>query len=171
MNLGEMADALIESGVLQVGILPIVESEIDEAQVKRDRKNKALREKRAALRAEKMAAKRPLKRRSAGPRKTPKMKTPAKTRSTKSNRGPKGWAPEDRRRDGSKKWGKMVRAKRLELGYTQAEFATFFGIKQPHMCNLEKGTFKPGDKVKNLIEAKFFKQVGLGKPRKGAPKA
>lgn len=85
-------------------------------------------------------------------------------------RGPKGWAPEYRLREGSKKYGARLRKKRLELGYTQEQFAVFFGIKQPHMCNLEKGTFAPGPKLKALIEKKFFAKVGLGKPRKGAPK-
>src|SRR5882724_481078 len=85
----------------------------------------------------------------------------------KSNRGPKGWKPEDRRRDGNKKWGLMLRKKRLELGYTQAQFAEFFNILQPHMCNLEKGTFNPGPKLREIIEKKFFRHVGLGKPRKG----
>lgn len=86
-------------------------------------------------------------------------------------RGPKGWSEEDKRREGSKRWGLLLRKKRLELGYTQAEFAEFFDIKQPHMCNLEKGTFRPGKYLKELIEKKFFKKVGVGKPRKGAPKA
>lgn len=105
-----------------------------------------------------------------GPHPKRKEKKPAK-RKAASKRGPKGWAPEDRRRDGSKKYGLMLRKKRLELGYTQAEFAEFFNIKQPHMCNLEKGTFRPGPKLKALIDKKFFAQVGRGKPRKGAPKA
>lgn len=141
---------------------------VDAAQARRDRKNKALREKRAALKAEKTAIKKAPKRK--GPR-TRREKLPAKTRSTKSNRGPKGWPEADRRRDGNLRWAKRLRAKRLELGYTQAEFAQFFDIKQPHMCNLEKATFAPGPKLKELIETKFFRQVGLGKPRKGAPKA
>jgi len=88
-----------------------------------------------------------------------------------TNRGPKGWAEEWRVRKGNKKWAKMLRAKRKELGYTQAEFGQFFGIKQPHMANLESAMFKPGPYLYGLIMKKFFTRVGFVKPRKGAPKA
>jgi len=98
------------------------------------------------------------KRKSKGPRKTPKMTKPAK-RKAGSKRGPKGWAPEDRMRNGSKKFGLALRKKRLELGWTQAQMGMELGIKQPHMCNLEKGTFAPGPKLLALIEKKYLKHT------------
>jgi DNA-binding XRE family transcriptional regulator len=94
-----------------------------------------------------------------------------KTRRKPGKRGPQGRPEEERIRNGSKKFGAALRKKRLELGWTQRQMGEILGIKQPHMSNLEKGTFKPGAKLLAIIERKFFKHVGLKKPRKGAPKS
>lgn len=110
--------------------------------------------------------------------KKPKSKKPAKRSAAKaqispksSKRGPQGRREQDKIRNGVKSWGLKVRRKRLELGYTQEQFASIVGVKQPHVCNLEKGTFKAGPMLRERIEKMFFDHVGLKKVRKGAPKA
>jgi DNA-binding XRE family transcriptional regulator len=113
------------------------------------------------------------KKKATPPKKKAEKKSVSKVRSkVKSNRGPKGWPEEDRVRNGSKKFGARLRAKRKELGWTQAQMGELLGILQPHVSNIEKGTFAPGAKLAGVIEKKFFKShVAKGKPRKGAPKA
>jgi DNA-binding XRE family transcriptional regulator len=103
-----------------------------------------------------------------GPR-SRKEKLPAKRKET-AKRGPIGRPEAERIRTGLKGWGKKLRAKRLYLGYTQWQFAEILGIKQPSLCNLEKGTFRPSPKLIDLVHKKWFARMGIGKPRKGAPK-
>jgi DNA-binding XRE family transcriptional regulator len=103
----------------------------------------------------------------------PKLKKPKEPAKTKpgAKRGPKGWAEEDRVRNGSRRFGAKLKQKRLELGWTQKQMGEALGILQPHMSNLEMGTFAPGAKLAALIEQKFFASKIPGRPRKGAPKA
>lgn len=103
-----------------------------------------------------------------GPR-ARKEKLPAK-RKEAAKRGPIGRPESERVRVGLKGWGKKLRSKRLALGYTQWQFAEILGIKQPSLCNLEKGTFRPSPKLIDLVHKKWFARMGVGKPRKGAPK-
>jgi transcriptional regulator with XRE-family HTH domain len=42
-----------------------------------------------------------------------------------------------------KTFGKRVRDRRGELGWTQAELARRLGIHQPDLCDLEKGRHAP----------------------------
>lgn len=117
---------------------------------------------RAKKAAAKAAAKKPKSKRSAAK---------AQIVPKSSKRGPQGRREQDKIRNGIKSWGLKVRRKRLELGYTQEQFAAIVGVKQPHICNLEKGTFKAGPMLRERIEKMFFAHVGLKKVRKGAPKA
>lgn len=92
------------------------------------------------------------------------------TGKNKSNRGPKGWAEKDRLREGLITWGIRLAKKRRSLGLTQAEMAEILGISQPGMCNLEKGTYRPSEELKALVEKKFFKHAGdSGKKRAPRP--
>jgi ribosome-binding protein aMBF1 (putative translation factor) len=55
-------------------------------------------------------------------------------------------------RTGNFTWGKKVAKARQAKGWTQEELAVFVGIKQPHMCNCERGTFKPSAELRIRIE-------------------
>lgn len=102
------------------------------AESPRDRKNRKLREKRAALKLEAASA--------------PKL--PAR-------RGPQGRPEEDRLRQGLKTWGLKVKRARIAKGLTQRAFAEILGICQPHVCNLEKGTFRPSEELRARIDKKL----------------
>lgn len=64
-------------------------------------------------------------------------------------------------RTGSFTWGKKVAKARQALGLTQEALAIAVGIKQPHMCNCERGTFKPSKELRARIE----QTLGLAKPK------
>lgn len=55
-------------------------------------------------------------------------------------------------RTGNFTWGKKVAKARQAKGLTQQALADAVGIKQPHMCNCERGTFKPSAELRIRIE-------------------
>src|SRR5882762_10459690 len=69
-------------------------------------------------------------------------------------------------RTGNFIWGKKVAKARQSKGLTQEELAIAVGIKQPHMCNCERGTFSASKALKARIEAK----LGITRPSRAKPK-
>jgi DNA-binding XRE family transcriptional regulator len=122
----------------------------DPAKLKEYREAHAARVKAArAHRAERAAKKEAAKTKSAPKKRKSQPQAPGAIR-----RGPQG-RPEDKRlREGLKTWGRKVAAKRKALGLTQAQFGEMVGICQPHVCNIEKGTYKPSDELRARIGKK-----------------
>jgi DNA-binding XRE family transcriptional regulator len=108
---------------------------------------KAARAQRAERAAKKAAAKAAAKAKSAPKKRKSKPQAPGAVR-----RGPQG-RPEDKRlREGLKTWGRKVAARRKALRLTQAQFGAMVGICQPHVCNIEKGTYKPSDELRTRVD-------------------
>ena len=89
---------------------------------------------------------------------------PNKPKPDAKKRGPKGNPPSKVARSGDAKWGAKVAKKRQALGLTQREMAERFDILQPHMCNLEKGTYEPSAKLRARIDKALFAKVNTASP-------
>lgn len=89
-------------------------------------------------------------------------------------RGPKGNPPSKVKRSGDAAFGARVARKRIYLGFTQWELGEKVGIKQPHMCNVEKGTLMPSAELRARLNAVLFDKKTdpklLKKGHRGAPK-
>lgn len=136
--------------------------------LKTPRDPEKLRQYRAKSKAKKAAAKKAPKRRGKG-RKLPQIARKRAIPVTRQ-RGPKGFTNSGMPRVGNEAWGRKIAKARQFQNMTQQELAEKVGIKQPHMCNVEKGTFKASAKLKAALEAILFGHVGLSKKHKTAPK-
>lgn len=80
---------------------------------------------------------------------------PERPKSPRGGRGPKGRPEAERIRRGLKGWGRRVAAARRRAGLTQVQAAALLGIRQPSLCNLEKGTYPPSEELRLRIEKKL----------------
>ena len=162
--MGDDSEQVVEAKVFLEEVLSIPAADIAKA-VKMAR---ALRPKKKSPAKKKAAKKAGGARARSAKQKVQSKKKPYLAKNPKK-RGPKGLPESKRHRYGDMAWGARVAKKRIALGFTQGEFGAKIGILQPHVCNIERGTFPPSPKLREKVDQYLLKHVGAAtkkKPRK-----